>query len=262
MRLFEKVAFRYLTAGSGAATPLASRYWAKLKPTDRFEWLVGFFGDKQGGKTWAAQHETSSGLQMILNEAGDTWNWGLAEEFAEAVDGEAQEWQANGGVLPSREVEAPGLTLDSVLTKYVSDSRMMNTSELVFLRGAILDSKVAPGISFLERIQGDDPGWKKGERVKFSVASFSAVEFSKGHSAGAIGWKSTDRCIVRVDHPRRGLTVSYVGRGLMDMQFDAAAERETLLGGDYTVVRVESIVEPHTTPAYGYRIPFYVLRES
>jgi hypothetical protein len=257
----KRVAARFLrVADNGTATPLAKQHWSRLKTSDRFEWLVGFFGDRPGGKTWAAQNETNPSLQGIMNEAGELWNWDSAGEFGEAVDEEAKD-HASGKPTPATETREE-LNLESVLSKYVGDSRMMNTQELVFLREAILDSRVAPGVRVLERIQADDPGWRKGEHVKFSVASFSATEFSKGKSAGNIGWKSTDKCIVRVENPRRGLTVSYAGRDLMKMQFDAAAERETLLGGAYTVIEVEQIVEPHTTPVYGYRIPLYHLRES
>ena len=67
---------------------------------------------------------------------------------------------------------------------------------------------------------------------------------------------------LRVEHPRRGLTLSYVGRGLMDIQFDAAAERETLLTGNYTVIENRSIVEPGTPENYGYQTPLYILREN
>lgn len=250
-----------MTAGSGSATPLASQYWSKLPKADRFEWLAGFFGDKSGGKTFAAGNETTSSIQTILNEAGEYWSWRAAEEFADAVDEEARAWKERGYKFEQRETEDE-LNLETVLDKYIGDSRMMNSKEIVFLRGVIEASHVAPGLRFLERIQADDPGWREGEHVKFSIASFSAAEFSKGDRAGNIGWKSTDQCIVRVNNPSRGLTISYATRNMMTMQFDAASERETLLGGNYVIESVEQIVEPHTTPAYGYRIPLYILRES
>ena len=249
-----KVAMAYALASewSGGSSEATKQYWKGLKPEDRFEWLVGFFGDSPGGKTFAASNEDVRSLQTVINSAGDKFGWKDTELFYRAVEEEMKE-----GYVPPPSSQ---LNLDEVLTKYVSNPTL-GTTELSFLRNEIIKSHVAPGIKFLERIQSDFPDWTVGETIKFSVASFSAAEFTKGERAGAIGWKSTDKCVVRVENPKRGLTVSYAGRGLIDMQFDAGAERETLLTGNYVVSDIKDIVEPGTIPEYGYKIKVFVIRE-
>lgn len=242
----------------GGVTPLAAKYWERLGKRDRTEWLLGFFSDRSGGKTFAARHETTRSLQSIINNAGEEFSWRLAKEFADAIDEEATD-AAAGKARPV--YDAPALDLATVIRKYVSGTPPLNVDELIFLRDAVEKSTVAHGIRVLERIQQDDPAWQRGEDVRFSVASFSSAIFSRGERAGQISFKSSDKCIVRVPNPRRGMTISYGGMTVANVGFSASGERETLLTGGYIVARVDRIPEPGTPKIYGYTTTLYTLRE-
>lgn len=151
------------------------------------------------------------------------------------------------------------VSIDKLVAEYVIAPSRLSSIERQLLARAVATSSVAPRIRRLERISKSDPGWHVGDDVDLFLSSFSSVLFSREGSAGSIAWKSSDRAIVAIDSPTRGFTVDY--EKVNQRFFSASGEQETIVTGAYRVIAVERIVEPHTYPQYGYRVPLYTLTE-
>lgn len=113
----------------------------------------------------------------------------------------------------------------------------------------------------LTRISREDPKWRQGERIQLPLTSFTQRGdlVTQGKAIGHIGWKSSDRSIIQIDNPSRGLDVDY---SKISVPFNATSEAETLVAGNYIVSAVTKIVEPGTSPSSGYFVPVYTLAEA
>lgn len=149
------------------------------------------------------------------------------------------------------------------IVKYVRDSRVARTDPKTIKAVAnyVKECRL-PSNLVLERVSSEIP--IEGDVLSFNPGSFTKVSLSSGKSAGHIAWKSYDKCIFRLVNPTRGWEVDY---GMLRevapqaLMFDASAEQEVIVAGNYRIVSKEMIVEPGTNPNYGYRIPLFVLQE-
>lgn len=153
----------------------------------------------------------------------------------------------------------PPVSIERLVAEYVIAPDRISFIERQLLAQATTTSRVGPNVRRLERINVSVPNWYVGDVVDLFLSSFSTALFSRGESAGHISWKSSDGAIVAIENPTRGLTVDY---GKVNQRFfSASGERETIVTGAYRVTAKELIVEPHTYPEYGYRVPLYTLAE-
>lgn len=205
-----------------------------------------------GGSTFAVTEGPVSNLHSLVIAIGEYGpGWYYAETFLTSV-----EVASEHGHKPTSRTP---LEIGAVINHYVSASDSLSVQELNMLRRAVAGSIVAPSVTHLERVQRDDPKWVAGDEVEFVVASFTSVRIADGQKAGVIAWKSSDKCIVVIDDPYRGLTIDY---SKVKVMFSASAERETLITGRYRVLRVDKITEPGTRPEQGWpKIPMYTLQE-
>lgn len=149
------------------------------------------------------------------------------------------------------------------IVKYVRDSRVARTDpKTVATIASYVKECTLPPSLILERVSSEVP--TEGDILGFNPGSFTKVSLSSGESAGHIAWKSYDKCIFRLVNPTRGWVVDYGmlrKRAPQALMFDASAEQEVIVAGNYRIVSKETIVEPGTNPNYGYRIPLFVLQE-
>lgn len=150
------------------------------------------------------------------------------------------------------------------IVKYVRDSRVARTDpKTVATVANYVKECTLPSSLILERVSSEVPA--EGDILSFNPGSFTKVSLSSGKSAGHIAWKSYDKCIFRLVNPTRGWEVDYTMLREVAPQalmFDASAEQEVIVAGNYRIVSKEMIVEPDTNPNYGYRIPLFVLQET
>lgn len=113
----------------------------------------------------------------------------------------------------------------------------------------------------LIRINREDPKWREGQRIQLPTTSFTREgnTVKSGKAIGHIGWKSSDKALIEIEAPSRGLDVDY---SQFSVPFNASGEAETLVAGSYVVKAVTKIPEPGTSPAYGYLVPLYTLTEA
>jgi hypothetical protein len=143
------------------------------------------------------------------------------------------------------------------INDYVRDSRTMSYGSRKIVHDWVSQSTLPPGLK-LQRISSKDPNYSVGDSISFPLASFTMVDVTSGKSAGQISWKSSDACIMQLKDPKTGWVIDY---DVISVAFDAAAEREVIVTGNYVVVDKQMIVEPGTAPQYGYEIPLYILEE-
>lgn len=107
----------------------------------------------------------------------------------------------------------------------------------------------------------DDYRLGVGDFISFEIGSFSLAMFSEGETAGHIQWKSNDKAILAIERPRVGLLVDY--STVQNVGFYAGDEREILVTGDYSIIKIE-LVEFFTKSARyqtsPWRVPVYTLR--
>lgn len=111
----------------------------------------------------------------------------------------------------------------------------------------------------LVRVSREDPRYQQGEILDFEATSFTGVALDEGKQAGQIAWKSSDKALMIVEKPKRGLDVPY--KQIQTPHFYAVGEEETIVAGRYLVKEVRQVTEPGTRPEYGYKVPMYVLEE-
>ena len=143
------------------------------------------------------------------------------------------------------------------INDYVRDSRTMSSGSKKIIRDWVLRSSLPSGLK-LQRISSEDPKYNVGDSTSFPLASFTMVDVASGKSAGQISWKSSDACIMQLNDPKTGWIIDY---DVINVAFNAAAESEVIVTGNYVIVDKQMITEPGTAPQYGYEIPLYVLEE-
>lgn len=145
-----------------------------------------------------------------------------------------------------------------VLNAYVRDSRLLNAAQKRLLQGWVVGKKLGSPMT-LERVSERLPEELVGDTMNFNLTSFTKIAVSQGKNAGQIGWKYSDKCIIAIPNATRGWEIDY---SVVDVSFDASAEQEVLVTGNYRVIRIDKITEPGTKPQDEYTIPYYVLQEQ
>jgi hypothetical protein len=153
-------------------------------------------------------------------------------------------------------------SIDDLIVRYVHESRNLSNSELRILASVASSIQLANPPSALFRILASDPGWRPGDTINLStVVSFSKEDL-RSKVAGHIAWKSRDHGIAIINYPTLSIAIEYDKLKDVGRRFDAAAEKEVLVGGKLRITGVEKIPEPYTNPSYGYTVPLYTLSQE